>query len=99
MAAPLPSISAVSPLKAIESVARAAGGSGGFEGILKDAIHKVEDFRGDAAQKIEQFLNGESDDLHQTIMSAQRAELAFDLFLQARNKVVQAYQEVMRMQL
>jgi flagellar hook-basal body complex protein FliE len=32
-------------------------------------------------------------------MATQRAELAFELFLQARNKVVSAYQEIMRMQM
>ena len=38
-------------------------------------------------------------ELHTTILAAQRAELSFDLFLQARNKVVSAYQEIMRMQM
>ena len=40
----------------------------------------------------------QSEELHATALAVQRAELAFDLFLQARNKVVQAYQEIMRMQ-
>ncbi len=44
------------------------------------------------------ILSGEGDDLHKTIMTTQRADLAMELFLQVRNKVVQAYQEVMRMQ-
>jgi flagellar hook-basal body complex protein FliE len=33
------------------------------------------------------------------VLATQRAELAFDLFLEMRNKVVQAYQEIMRMQM
>jgi flagellar hook-basal body complex protein FliE len=36
--------------------------------------------------------------LHTTVLATQRAELSFDLFLQVRNKVVAAYQEIMRMQ-
>jgi len=37
--------------------------------------------------------------LHDTVLATQQAELAFELFMQARNKVVSAYQEIMRMQM
>jgi len=37
--------------------------------------------------------------LHTAVLATQRAELFFQLFLQARNKVVDAYQEIMRMQM
>lgn len=72
--------------------------AGGFEEVLARAIRQVEDFRLDADQKLERFLAGEGEDLHSVALAAQQAELAFELFLQIRNKVVQAYQEVMRMQ-
>jgi flagellar hook-basal body complex protein FliE len=61
-------------------------------------MHKVGDLNANASSSVESFLSGEGDDLHKTIMATQRADLAMDLFLQVRNKVVQAYQEVMRMQ-
>jgi len=48
---------------------------------------------------VEQFLSGEGGELHSTILATQKAELSFDLFLQMRNKVVSAYQEIMRMQM
>jgi flagellar hook-basal body complex protein FliE len=47
---------------------------------------------------VERFLSGEGEELHTTVLATQRAELAFEMFLQARNKVVNAYQEIMRMQ-
>jgi len=72
--------------------------SGGFGAVLQDAMGKVGDLHGQASKSVESFLSGEGDDLHKTIMSTQRADLAMELFLQVRNKVVQAYQEVMRMQ-
>ncbi len=59
---------------------------------------KVGQLHDDASKSVESFLSGEGDDLHKTIMTTQRADLAMELFLQVRNKVVQAYQEVMRMQ-
>jgi flagellar hook-basal body complex protein FliE len=70
----------------------------GFSTVLGDAIHRVEAFQQDASRKVENFLSGENEDLHTAAMSVQRAELVFELFQQVRNKVVQAYQEVMRMQ-
>ncbi len=48
---------------------------------------------------MERFLNGDGEDVHTTVLAAERAELSFDLFLQARNKVVSAYQEIMRLQM
>jgi flagellar hook-basal body complex protein FliE len=71
---------------------------GDFQKIFESAVNKVEGLRVGAEQSAERFLSGESEELHQTALATQRAEIAFDLFLQVRNKVVQAYQEVMRMQ-
>jgi flagellar hook-basal body complex protein FliE len=71
---------------------------GDFGGILNDAIQKVGTMNDAASKSVESFLSGEGDDLHKTILATQRADLAGELFLQVRNKVVAAYQEVMRMQ-
>ena len=81
------------------SAAAPAPGQGAFEAVLADAVGRVEQFRRDAGQSVEAFLSGEDEDLHRVITQVQRAELAFEMFLEVRNKVVQAYQEVMRMQL
>lgn len=72
-------------------------GSGAFQQALAAAIQGVEASQQNAATTVERFLSGEGEELHTTIMAAQRAELAFEMFLQARNKVVSAYQEIMRM--
>ena len=53
----------------------------------------------DASASVERFLSGEGEDLHTTVLATQRAELAFEMFQQVRNKVVSAYQEIMRMQM
>lgn len=80
-------------------IERDAAAPGGFQSVLEKAVGTVEKTRSDASASIEQFLNGEGEELHSVVMSTERAELAFDLFLQTRNKVVQAYQEIMRMQM
>ncbi len=76
-----------------------SGGGGAFRSLLDSAIANVEATRQSADRQIEQFLAGEGGELHTAALAAQKAELAFELFLQVRNKVVQAYQEIMRMQI
>jgi flagellar hook-basal body complex protein FliE len=68
-----------------------------FAAVFGDAVARVEDLRGQAAGAVERVLSGEGEELHTAVLATQKAELAFELFLQVRNKVVQAYQEIMRM--
>ncbi len=70
----------------------------GFGAVLQDAMRKVGELNDDATKSVENFLSGEDNDLHKTIITTQRADLAGELFLQVRNKIVAAYQEVMKMQ-
>jgi flagellar hook-basal body complex protein FliE len=97
MASPILPISAPSLVEPLQ----AAGGTGGgdFGQVFSSAIRSVEGAGQQAQASVERFLTGEGEDLHNTVLAATRAEIAFDLFLQTRNKVVSAYQEIMRMQL
>ncbi|MBY0504934.1 MAG: flagellar hook-basal body complex protein FliE [Bryobacteraceae bacterium] len=70
-----------------------------FGGILKQAIQQVTGAAQQADESLNSFLRGESEEVHKVALDAQRAEISMEMFLQMRNKVVQAYQEVMRMQL
>jgi flagellar hook-basal body complex protein FliE len=70
-----------------------------FQNVLASAIGEVQGSATNASQSVENFLKGDGDDLHSTILSVQRAGLEFDMLMQVRNKVVTAYQEVMRMQM
>ena len=76
-----------------------AGNTGEFRGILEGAIQKVEQTGQVATQAVERFLSGDGQELHSAILAVQRADLAFELGLQVRNKVVSAYQEIMRIQM
>lgn len=82
------------------SVQKSTGEGGGkFQSLLESAVREVEDCRSKAQQSTLAFLNGESKDIHSVLLDVQRAELTFDLFIQVKNKVTQAYQEIMRMPL
>ena len=74
-------------------------GGSGFQDIFAGAIGQVESAGKDAATSVQQFLSGDVEDLHGTVLATQRAELSFEMFQQVRNKVVSAYQEIMRMQM
>jgi flagellar hook-basal body complex protein FliE len=81
----------------VESAQSTPGGEA-FQSAFADALSKVEGFQENAKASVDRFLSGEGEELHQVALAAKQAELSFDLFLQVRNKVVNAYEEVMRMQ-
>lgn len=91
-------IQAILPSPAIPPGPTSSGG-GAFGTVFADAVARVENYRADAEGSVSRFMKGEDEEIHKVAMAVQRADLAFDLFLQAKNKVVQAYQEIMRMQL
>lgn len=68
------------------------------EGV-KDFVLSV-DAKGKEAQAMRAaVLSGESNNLHQTMIASQEASVSFTLMLEMRNKVMEAYQELMRLQL
>ena len=77
---------------------RGASASGEFQTMLASAIGGVERLGSRADQSAARFLSGDGEEVHSVALATQRAELAFELFLQVRNKVVSAYQAVMQMQ-
>jgi flagellar hook-basal body complex protein FliE len=71
----------------------------GFGSVLADAIGSVDQFQQNAQTSVGKFLSGEDEEVHKVALATQQASISLDLFLQVRNKVVSAYQEVMRMQM
>ena len=96
MPAPITAIAGV-PLPEAGRPAGEGGGGAAFQDVFSNAIQNVEAFGRNASASVERFLAGEGEELHTTILATQRAELSFEMFLQVRNKVVSAYQEIMRM--
>jgi flagellar hook-basal body complex protein FliE len=90
-------ISSLSQIKTDVAAPSVSDGGNSFKNILNNAIGEVEGARSDAAKSVEQFLSGSGEDLHSTILATQRADLEFQMFMQVRNKVVSAYQEIMKM--
>jgi flagellar hook-basal body complex protein FliE len=99
MSMPIP-ISPIRPVS-IPEISRVDSSSatpGAFQSVLEGLVGGVEKSQAQAQQAVNGFLTGGNEELHSVALAAQRSSLEFDLFLQVRNKVVSAYQEVMRMQ-
>jgi flagellar hook-basal body complex protein FliE len=71
---------------------------GNFGSLVKDAVESIDSTQKSADQEIAKAVTGESPDLHRTIIALQTADLKFQLGLQVRNKLIGAYEEIMRMQ-
>ncbi len=69
-----------------------------FGDVLKSAISTTNELQKQSDQEIQKLMAGESVDLHTTMIAVQKADLSFQMMMQVRNKLVQAYQEIMRMQ-
>jgi flagellar hook-basal body complex protein FliE len=68
----------------------------GFDQVIKGAIHNVNKLEKDSNQSIMELLSGKAD-IHETMISLQKADISMRLFLAIRNKAVEAYREIMRM--
>jgi len=97
MSAPIAPISFPTPIEA-PSLQPGAASGGEFQKVLQSAVQQVEASRQSADSAAQGFISGENQELHSTILATQNAELQFEMFMQVRNKVVSAYEEIMRMQ-
>ncbi|GAB6158029.1 flagellar hook-basal body complex protein FliE [Desulfotomaculum varum] len=70
-----------------------------FAGVLNKAIDKLNQAELKADETAQKFLVGEIQDLHQVTIAMQEAKLTMQLAVEVRNKIVEAYQEISRMQL
>ncbi len=80
-----------------------SGGAGsapasGFADTLKHVIAEVNDAQNQANLAVSQMLTGENQNIHQTMIAMQKAEISFQLMMEVRNKIVNAYEEIQRMQ-
>ena len=71
---------------------------GDFNTHLKNAMGEVNEWQQQAEQAIQQLAGEGKGDLQETMIAIEKADVSFRLMMQIRNKVLEAYQEIMRMQ-
>ncbi|HHW56542.1 MAG TPA: flagellar hook-basal body complex protein FliE [Clostridia bacterium] len=98
-------INQIAPIKPInlESGINEAQGNNSkinnFSDFLKEALNKVNDLQLTAIQNDQKLVTGEIDDINQVMIDAAKADIALQLTIQIKNKLLEAYQEIMRMPL
>ena len=93
----LGSIGRISELPKLSPLAQNDAG-GGFSGDLSNALQQVNQLGGGAEQQIGSLLKGGNADLSSVMISVEKADVAFQLMMQVRNKIVTAYQDIEKMQ-
>jgi flagellar hook-basal body complex protein FliE len=68
-----------------------------FGETLMDALTSVEEGQRKAAEAVGRNLAGDGSDLHTVLLELEKADLAFRTMMEVRNKLIEAYREVMRM--
>jgi len=71
---------------------------GGFTDVLRDAIDQVEQLQSSSDRQVKELLSGDRSDVHSVMIAIEKADVAFQLMMQVRNKIVNAYQQVSQMQ-
>lgn len=69
-----------------------------FADVLTDAIGEVQRLQSEADTTIKQLVAGEIKDVTEAMVAVEKADVAFQTMMVVRNKIIQAYEEVMRMQ-
>jgi flagellar hook-basal body complex protein FliE len=95
---PLTRIDAPLPKITLPSGPQTAAPTEGFGEMLDGIVGMVNSKQQAAGAMTRQVLLGETDQLHQSVIAMQEASVAFSMMVEVRNKLVESYQELMRMQ-
>ena len=69
----------------------------GFAATLKEAIGNVNELQKTSDVEMQKLATGRSDNIHDVMIAAEKADIALKLMVQMRNKIIEAYQEIMKM--
>ena len=92
----VPNVSSPSTLK--ESTNKLDKSDVTFDKTLKDAIDKVNELQIKADKAAQDLATGRTDNIAEVMIAAEKADIALRLMMQVRNKMIDAYQEIMKMQ-
>jgi flagellar hook-basal body complex protein FliE len=92
----LPNVDNNISTKAVDKALQSTNES--FGSMLNKAISDVNTLQSEAGKAMEKLVTGEASDLHEVMIAAEKARTSFDLLTEVRNKTVDMYREIMRMQ-
>ena len=88
------SLTPLSPQKKVKE----GGVRTSFNAMLQRSVAEVNQLQNQADSSIEQLIVGRSRNLHETMIALEKADISFRLMMEVRNKIIEAYHEIMRMQ-
>jgi flagellar hook-basal body complex protein FliE len=68
-----------------------------FKDTLKEMLNEINNDQIDAKTSVQKYLNGEVQDVHEVMIAAEKASVSLELTIEIRNKLIDAYTQVMRM--
>ena len=75
-----------------------AGEATSFSELLRNSVEQVNQMQSEADTAIKEMVAGRSKNIHETMLAVERADVSLKMMMQVRNKIIDAYKEVMRMQ-
>ena len=91
-------IDAASGLQAVSGAGKSESVTASFKDMLSDAIESVDQAQAAVQSGNEALLSGQTDDVAQVMIDMEKAQLSLSLVVEVRNKVVDAYNQIMNMQ-
>ncbi len=70
----------------------------GFKETISNYVNEVNDLQVKAGESIENFATGKVENVHEVMIAMSKAEVSFKFMMETRNKLVDAYKEIMKMQ-
>ena len=100
MSGPVPIVPATgSPLPALPISESNSTGDLPFADLVKSLVQETSGQQAAVGESVRQLVTGESDSIHDVVLTASKADLAFRLVMEIRNRLMASYEEIMRMQI
>ncbi len=84
--------------KSSETLAPLQKGEKSFAETLKDAVNNVNQLQKTADVQMQKLATGKAENIPDVLIAAEQADIALKLMVQVRNKIIDAYHEIMKMQ-
>lgn len=90
------SLSGIRDLNPVKSGQEKATGGTGFEEFLTDSIKQVNNLQLQGNQAVQELAVGKSENIHETMIAMEKATISFQMMMQIRNKIIDAYQDILK---
>jgi len=92
----LPELGSMTSRKVVDKMLKDTNSS--FGQTLNQAVKDVNALQGEASKAVQRMVSGEETDIHNVMVAVEKAKTSFELLMEIRNKTIEAYREIMRMQ-